>query len=155
MNLTEAEKGYLAGLFDGEGCIGYYERCTKNVPYHSASLHICMTEKHAVEWIMKRVGYGKISFSEKSGNRKSVWSWQLCNKPQILEVLLFIRPYLLVKAEQVDVVLALWETEKTFPARVVSDELINLRKEAMNTMRLLKRAPVEGVETRQAESSIH
>jgi hypothetical protein len=150
MNLTEAEKGYLAGLFDGEGCVGYYERWTKAVPYHSASLHVCMTDRRAPEWIMNKVGYGKISFSQKSGERKSVYSWQLCNKPQIQEVLKAIRPYLTVKGEQVDLLFELWKAEEAFPIRVVSPELINIRENTMNRIKLLKQT-VEGVETRRAQ----
>ena len=152
MKLTDAEIGYLAGLFDGEGCVGYYSRSTKGVPYHSASLHICMTDKRAPEWIMNTVGYGKISVSEKPGNNRTVYSWQLCNKPQIQEVLRMIRPYLVVKADQVDALMALWEAETTFPSRKVSTELIAIRQNAMNHIRELKQVSAEGVETRRAES---
>lgn len=152
--MTETEKAYFAGIFDGEGCVGYYTRYTKGIPYHSASLHICMTERHAIDWVVQAVGYGRVSFSEKSGNRKSVWSWQLCNKPRILELLTVIRPYLTVKAEQVDTLFALWKAEEAFPVRILSPELIALRQATADKMRALKTS-AEGVETRQAESSIH
>lgn len=154
MNLTEAEKGYLAGIFDGEGCVGYYTRFTKGVPYHSASLHICMTDKRPITWIMDKIGYGYVSFSEKSGKRKSVYSWQLCNKPQIQEVLKAIRPYLTGKGDQVDLLFTLWSIEDTFPTRTITPELILLRQNTADRIKSLKRTFVEGVETRQAESSI-
>ena len=153
MKLTEAEKGYLAGLFDGEGCVGYYCRSAKSWPsYHSASLHIAMTERQSIDWIMERVGYGHVSYVKKSDGRKSVYSWQLCNKLHIQEVLEAICPYLKVKANQVDTLLILWEAEKAFPARVVSEELIELRQQAADDIKLLKQAKWEGVETRRAGS---
>jgi hypothetical protein len=152
MNLKETEKAYLAGLFDGEGCVGYYKRTAKGVPYHSASLHICMVDKRAPQWIMDHVGYGKISVSEKPGNRQTVYSWQLCNKPQVYEVLKAIRPYLTIKCDQVDLLFALWEAEKAFPVRTLSDELITLRQTAADQIKLLKQPLVEGVETRRADS---
>ena len=151
MILTEAEKGYLAGLFDGEGCIGYYCRYTKRIPYHSASLHICMTDRRAPEWILNKVGYGHISFCKKSGNRRSVYSWQLCNKPQIQEILRAIRPYLMVKADQVDLLFTLWKAEEAFPVRTISSDLVKLRQITMDQISYLKKAVVEGVETRRAE----
>jgi hypothetical protein len=150
MKLTEAEKGYLAGLFDGEGCVGYYTRLTKNIPYHSASLHICMTDKRAPEWVLKTVGCGRISVSQKPNGNRTVYSWQLCNKPQIQEVLNVIRPYLLVKADQVDLLFALWEAEKVFPERTLSPALISLRQGVADQIKALK--VVEGVETRRAGS---
>lgn len=154
MNLTEAEKGYLAGLLDGEGCVGYYCRYTKNQPYHSASLHICMTDKKPSEWLMAKVGFGKVSYSTKPGIRKAVYSWQLCNKPQVQAVLRLIRPLLLVKASQVDVLFDLWEAEKAFVERELSPELITIRQKAADQIKALKNSDTEGVETRRAGSLV-
>ena len=155
MNLTDIEKGYLAGLLDGEGCVGYYTRLTKGVPYHSASLHICMTDPRPAEWLMEQVGYGKVSFSFKPEGHKPVYSWQLCKQPQIKEVLIAIRPFLLVKGDQVDVLLKLWEHEETLPKRQVTTEVIRFRQQVADEMKRLKTvipAFVESVETRRAES---
>ena len=137
MNLTEIEKAYLAGLFDGEGCVGYYKRMTKQVPYHSASLHVCMTDPRPVQWVMDKVSYGKISISYKANSRRTVYSWQLCNKPQIQEVLEAIRPYLIVKGDQVDVILSHWKLEERLP-KGVTPELIAQRESVIERLRILK-----------------
>lgn len=156
MNLTETEKAYLAGLFDGEGCVGYYKRGShKGVPYHSASVHICMTDSRPVKWVMEKVGHGNISFSIKSGNRHNVYSWQLSHQSHVREFLLAIRPYLLLKADQVDLLFGLWTIEDELPKGhySVSPSVVSRREELFLKMKQIKtvRAP-EGVETRRAGS---
>jgi hypothetical protein len=154
MKLTDLEIGYLAGLFDGEGCVGYYKRSAHGTPYHSASLHICLTDQIVTDWIMDRVGYGKVSRCLKPDGRRTAYSWQLCNRHQIREVLEVIRPLLLVKATQVDVLLSLWQMEEKLPQgpNHVDANLIALRQNTANTIKQLK---TESVETRRAGSSIH
>lgn len=155
MTLTDTEKGYFAGLLDGEGCVGYYTRFTKGIPYHSASLHICMTDPRPAQWLMEKVGYGKISFSLKGGNRKSVYSWQLCNRSQIQEVLRMLRPFLLVKGDQVDALIRLWEFEENLPKRQLTTSIIEFRQQIADEMKRLKTEIVvfpERVETRRAGS---
>lgn len=153
MKLTDAEKGYLAGLFDGEGCVGYYRRYTKGISYHSASLHICSTDLRAIEWVATKVGYGNVT-STQNGTRKVAYSWQLCNKPQVEEVLKMIRPYLIIKADQADALFTLWKIEETLPKgyKSLTPETIALRQRMADEIKRLKRCVFEGVETRRAES---
>lgn len=155
MNLTETDKAYLAGLLDGEGCVGYYTRHTKGVLYHSASLHICMTDPRPAQWIIQVAGCGRVSFSLKPAGRKPVYSWQLCNQPEIRQLLSLIRPFLKVKGEQVDVLVQLWEHEDTLPKRKVTPEVIIYRQRVANEMKRLKTVDGEGVETRREASVIH
>ncbi|MCA1841303.1 MAG: hypothetical protein LC723_13435 [Actinobacteria bacterium] len=159
MTLTETDKAYLAGLFDGEGCVGYYNRgITKGVAYHSASVSICMTDLRPIQWVLDVVGYGAISFSEKPESRRKVCSWQLTNQKQIRELLAALRPYLKLKAEQVDVLLALYEVEDQLPKGPgsVTPEVVTRRQEVVAAMKSMKRAVyvVEGVETRRAGTSL-
>lgn len=155
MNLSETDKAYFAGLLDGEGCVGYYTRYTKGVPYHSASLHICMTDPRPAQWIVETIGCGKVSFSLKSEGRKPVYSWQLCNQPHIRQLLMAIRPFLKVKGEQADVLLRLWEHEDVLPKRRITPEVIKYRQRVADEVKRLKMVGGEGVETRREGSVIH
>lgn len=151
--ITETDKAYLAGLFDGEGCIGYYNRGTiKGKSYHSASVTISMTDLRPLDWLKKLVGYGKISFITKSGNRRNVYSWQLSNQTDIKDFLTMIRPFLKLKADQVDLLFELWEEESSFN-RKLTPAIIDRREDLVRKMKELKRSHVvEGVETRRAGS---
>lgn len=155
MKLTDTDKAYFAGLLDGEGCVGYYARTSKNVMYHSASLHICMTDPRPAQWIMGTLRCGRVSFSLKPGNRKPVYSWQLCNQPEIRQLLMIIRPFLLVKGEQVDVILHLWELEDSDPKRKLTPAIIKRRQYVADEVKRLKMVGGEGVETRREGSAIH
>jgi hypothetical protein len=160
MTLTEQEKAYIAGLFDGEGCVGYYNRGTiKNVSYHSASVIVTMTDPRPITWLKTKTGMGNISVGVKSGNRRNAYSWQLSNQKQIIEFLSTIRPFLMVKADQVDLLFQLWqEEEETLPEGPgrITEKVVKRREEAVTEIKNLKSVVyvVEGVETRRAESSI-
>lgn len=111
-----------------------------------------MTDSRPSEWLMEKLKVGKVSFSMKPGNRKPVYSWQLCNKPQIQAVLRLIRPFLLVKASQVDTLFTLWDAEEDLLGKGLSTELITLRQRAADQIKALKYSNTEGVETRRAGS---
>lgn len=160
MILTETDKAYIAGIIDGEGCIGYYNRGShKGVPYHSASVHISMTDPRPIKWLKDKVGYGTVSFVTKSGNRRNVYSWQLSNQSELKEFLKTIRPFLLLKGDQVDLLFDLWNVEDTLPKGhgSVTPEVVQYRTDIAAKIKTLKTVShiVEGVETRRAESSIH
>ena len=106
LNLTELEKAYLAGLFDGEGSIGYYN----SKPY----LTITNTDARIFNWIKQRISIGIIKTRSRVGSlgKKPTWEWSVRNKLQVVLVLEAIRPYLIIKVDQVDLLLSLWDAEK-------------------------------------------
>lgn len=108
MILTETEKSYLAGLFDGEGCIGYYFK--SKIKCHVASLAIYNTNTKVMQWIKDKTGYGGIYLNK--GGKHCGWQWQLNSRSQIIEFLKVIRPYLIIKADQVDLLFSLWDAEQ-------------------------------------------
>jgi len=118
-----------------------------------------MTDNRPVQWVFDTVDCGSISFSEKSGGRRKVCSWQLTNQKQIRAFLKAIRPYLKLKSDQVDVLLAFWDAEDLLLKGhgSVTQEVVETRSHLVNIMKNLKRAvhDVEGVETRRAGTSIH
>ena len=139
MNLSDTDTAYIAGLFDGEGCVGYYRR----QQYHSASLHVCMTDPRPVMWLLDKVKCGRISISEKhDGRRKTVYSWQLGRKDQIRELLTAIRPHLKLKGDQVDILFHLWdfEADNISEDGGISNKVSQFREDVVTQMRLLKRA---------------
>lgn len=155
MNLSETDKAYLAGIFDGEGCVGYYNANTSSeTPAHHASVHICNINKQVIEWVQEKVGGGRISLMGMNDPKRRVaYQWQLGRKSQVKAFLESIRPFLIVKAAQVDTLLAMFDEESTYPARTITPELIELRQRTERNLKAMKWAGAEGVETRQAEPS--
>jgi hypothetical protein len=139
MKLTDAEIAYLAGIFDGEGCVGYYQRGDR---YHSASLHIASTDPRITQWIMDKLGCGSVSIRPASGRCKTAYSWQLCNRAEIQQVLSMIRPWLCSKGDQVDLLFSLWEWESSQLPRKVTPKLLARRTAVAQEMKDLKSATI-------------
>lgn len=70
LNLTETEKAYLAGLFDGEGCIGLY--CEQGSNYFATYLYLVNSDFRAARWLMDKVPYGQIKPRSRYVNRP-IW----------------------------------------------------------------------------------
>ena len=139
INITETEKAYLAGLFDGEGTIGYYFKTA--LRYHLAQLAIYNCDPKVMTWLKNRVSIGKVYLSKgKNANYKG-WQWQLNSKSQIIEFLSNIRPYLIIKADQVDLLFSLWIAEQKIRSKhKLSQDIIDLRNMTMRELKQLKTA---------------
>jgi len=108
MRLTKLEKAYLAGLFDGEGTVGYYHK-TK-LGYHIVQVAIYNSDPTIMAWIQDRISFGSIVSNKVSKHRG--WAWMVSSKTQAKQFLKVIRPYLVIKAEQVDLLLSFLDAEQ-------------------------------------------
>lgn len=108
--LTEMEKlAYVAGIVDGEGTITI-ERMTH--PRFSAgfALHpiltISNTDKKLIEFCKKALNLlHAITRHIKGPRRKVSWRIDVTKKETVLEKLLALRPYLITKSKQADLVM--------------------------------------------------
>jgi len=104
-DLTKWEKAYAAGLFDGEGCVCVYMR--KSGTAHGrkdralrTNLIITGTDLRPLQWLQER-WQGSVKIWTPRPNHKAVGAWRVfSNQADIFAR--DIRPYLLVKAEQLD-----------------------------------------------------
>lgn len=159
--LSETDKAYLAGLFDGEGCVGYYNASRTSIlrpGYFHTSVHICNTYPQVIEWVAAVTGIGRVQSTFRNEKHRTAYQWQLGKKADVIVFLTAIRPYLIVKAAQVDVILSHHQLESSYVQRhgSVTPEIVKSRQITSDMMKLLKRIPfVEGVETGQAGSQVH
>lgn len=87
-SMTESEVAWLAGLFDGEGCIKFSGKS-------SAYLVISMSDLDILEKALERTGAGNIYSSRApSENRKPMWEWSVCQKIQVELLIKLIYPWL-------------------------------------------------------------
>jgi hypothetical protein len=115
--MTEAERAYVAGLLDGEGCISMF--LAKQVQANGTvgqrigvSLSMYMTHKETVEYIKFATGTtGNILPIPGRENRRDQWLW----KPNLKEayaVLQQCEPYMITKKENVRLFIKIMDIRK-------------------------------------------
>ena len=112
-SLTNVEKGYIAGIVDGEGWIGLVNRTDRRNKDNincQAYLMIGSTDKRLLDYLVKVTGLGHISKkyyakdNKYAQNRKP--SWLLRFSPNSMRDLLpLIIPYLIIKRRQAEIAL--------------------------------------------------
>jgi hypothetical protein len=94
-SFLKSEPAYLAGFFDGEGCI----RVNKTPTEHSPSYHLIVTiannDRSILDSCLKLYG-GDVRKKDK----RDCYSWSLFNKVHIKQFLLDALPYLVVKRDE-------------------------------------------------------
>ncbi len=99
--MTEVEKAWLAGLFDGEGCA--WSRWPKRSNVHA---EIKMSHKPTVEKV-NSLFPGSFVKGQLSGlNIRSQWRWRLDTK-RTKEFLSLILPYLVTKRREAELAIRL------------------------------------------------
>ena len=139
MNLTETEKAYIAGLFDGEGSIGYYQRGDgKFIP----DMRITNTDFNLKQWLEKRLPFGSYKVYKRAG-RKVNWEWEIRGKALIADVCHLILPFLVVKKPQVCLLLDLLDAEQEAGCKAgikTPDNIYQLRVDVIQKLKDLKDA---------------
>ncbi len=109
MPLTEIEKAYAAGIIDGEGCVSLSRR----KKYLTPTVQVKNTRFDLLQWMKTRWGGSIYINHESRTNRKPCGVWSVAGQKAI-NVLRDVQLYLIVKAEQAKVVLALprWYTSE-------------------------------------------
>ena len=112
---VSAQLAYIAGLFDGEGCVQFKKRMDTKGRLKSGkirrsnstiiTLEISMTDQPVVRWIHKilKVGSVNINIKNKSPSSKPHWKDQLrwrCGYRDALKVAKLLFPYARVKREK-------------------------------------------------------
>jgi hypothetical protein len=104
-NITEIQKAYIAGFFDGEGSIGVYfnKSSRKNNPKKYAKLLIRMSQndRRVLDWIQEIIGCGSVHAKKKKPDRALQHDLVLSHEQARL-LINEIKPYLKVKMEQVE-----------------------------------------------------
>ena len=74
--VSETDISYIAGLFDGEGCITYkqYMRKRKHqkkaYPTWSIRMEMSMTDESVLRWVHEVLGVGTLTKKPRKGKRK-------------------------------------------------------------------------------------
>lgn len=93
--LKQMDVAWFSGLFEGEGCVGYYvDKRNPNTGY--VRLQIESTDKDIVDRLVEIWG-GKIWFNtspSKPKHHKPSWRWYISNKKEVRFIIEKMYPYL-------------------------------------------------------------
>ena len=102
---------YIAGLFDGEGCVTCKQKKTKRKDrggkiYNQWYIRceITMTDRHVIEWIHETLGFGwcaEKKYNTRPKHYKRQWRW-CCGYQDALVFAKIIWPYVQVKVHAIE-----------------------------------------------------
>ena len=155
--MTDGELGYIAGMIDGDGCIG----AQKNSNCKTYRPYIVVAQKNpaVIDWLHERFGGYVDLVYRKHGNRKCHYlRWVLTNQ-RAVDVLNLCLRFLVSKHEQAKLAIALVEDTKSgyLRGQRVPDELIERQKnfylqiKGLNSPATTERAKSNYLDMQQSE----
>ena len=117
--MNQNDIAYIAGLFDGEGSVSYYQRKEKRKDKKKAynfwmiRCELSMTDQYVVEWMHEVLGVGTVCkrLPTKSWiGKKTQWRWR-CSHRDALVFAKLLWPYAQVKLHKLEQIIDHYEPE--------------------------------------------
>ena len=143
-DITETQKAWMAGIFDGEGYVGIRYRTvyTHKRRVFRLWVSISNTYKPALELIKKITGIGCIyDRKQPTKNFKTTYEYILADygAEQFLRM---IFPYSVIKREQIELALQFRRLGQKVPFEKIPEENLRIAGEMSEEMKRLKRKQV-------------
>ena len=129
-----SEIAYIAGLFDGEGCITCKKKPTKRADrkgkvYNQWYIRceIAMTDKEVISWLHETLGFGwsaEKRYSKRPKNYKRQWRW-CCGYRDALTFAKLIWPFAQVKLHKIEQIIDHYEPN----IQDLDDNIVDLASE--------------------------
>ena len=135
--MKKSDAAYLAGLFDGEGCITYKQKMRQRRPVEKAyptweiRMEINMTHQSVIRLIHEMTGVGTVAKKPPGKGqlgKKMQWRWR-CGYRDAYYVCRNIAPHSHVKLDKVQKIIDHYADKKMMNGKVVS---IKEYREVMN-----------------------
>lgn len=91
--LSESQKGWIAGIIDGEGWIGIDKRSRR------ATIQVNNTCPAMIDQLFRYCGGSIYPTKRKQPHHKDVWTWVLSRRANVIGLLAVIGPFLVAKKE--------------------------------------------------------
>lgn len=106
VEIQRIQDAYAAGLVDGEGCL-HLTTSGRNRSAWTAKVTINMAvgAKPVLEAMRETYGGGLCLNRQRTETHQEVWLWSLTAKDELTAFLTAVRPYLMVKHQQADILL--------------------------------------------------
>ena len=124
--MTAEEAAYIAGLFDGEGCVSYKQYMRKRkgqkkaYPTWQIRLEIAMTDESLLMWLHEVLGVGTMGPRKVKQGRKKQWRWR-CSHRDAYYVSLLIWPWSHTKLPKIQQIIQHYADKK-----VMNDNVVDL-----------------------------
>jgi hypothetical protein len=140
ISVTVAELAYLAGIIDGEGCIGLRLPGPSVTP--SVRIEVTNTDRRLISWLSDRFG-GYSSGPVRPTNSKLAYRWTLAKRDDVRSLLEAMLPYLVIKDRQASLALEFFSNCPPLPqGPAATQEERILRLHYLEQMSLLNRKGV-------------
>ena len=153
--LTETEKAYLAGFFDGDGCVNIAIRQGKDAltPSHYLQVIFSQCDQAFLGRWCNKVGMGTVHENAPLRNphitqTKALWHWRLYDR-QAESMLRMMLPYLDIKHEQAEIALQFMNTKGTGGPHATPRGILQLREHYKQLLSDAKRGRTEKPEELQ------
>lgn len=143
MSYVNTELAWIAGFFDGEGCVCIYR--SKEAPSqlrrngrgrHVLTLSLTQKTKEILDWVASMFG-GRV---EKYRTSKPCYTWTLCGRDKQRAFIYAVLPYLKLKKRQAELALEYLDTvldEKQGYSPTPND-VLEIRQHILDEVKLLK-----------------
>lgn len=98
---------YFAGIVDGEGCVTIVKYKYPTHVQHNLSLHIANNNLNLINWVIGNFG-GNLIIVKQPNYSKNSYVVRWYRRDDILEILTWIYPYLIIKKKIVRIILKKW-----------------------------------------------
>ena len=132
--IPETERAYIAGLFDGEGCVSYKQYNRKRAhnkkayPTWQIRLEIAMTDKSVLVWLNEILGVGTVGEkrykTKYTKGWKRQWRWR-CSHRDAFYVCCLIRPWTHVKLPEIQKIIQHYSERKL---KIMNDKVVDLKE---------------------------
>ena len=132
MTITTEDLSYIAGLFDGEGCIQCKQVIDtkrksrpKRYKVWRITMEISMVDEDIIRWVHETLGVGTVLLNVKNKSPsskphwKNQWRWR-CSHRQAYKVSKLLWPYIKLKLPKVEQIIDHYEPEFLMNDKVVS-----------------------------------
>lgn len=107
--LTDAERAWMAGFFDGEGSVGLYRKFKEGVFYAvTTRINVSQTDRTVLDKFYGVFGGALTLISRpdrKNSKHTQYWTWTCDSTASANLFLQTVRPFLVGKAEEADIVM--------------------------------------------------
>ena len=132
--IPECDRAYIAGLFDGEGCVSYKQYNRKRAhnkkayPTWQIRLEIAMTDKSVLVWLNEILGVGTVGEkrykTKYTAGWKKQWRWR-CSHRDAFYVCCLIWPWTHVKLPEIQKIIQHYSERKL---TIMNDKVVDLQE---------------------------
>ena len=131
---------YLAGLFDGEGCVLINKATKRRYSYHRLRVQLTNLNPSPLKMAMELFGGSILIHKNRRENQQDIWDWSV-EYTRAVEFLEEIFPYSIIKKDEIEIALDFMNSKKRYGRGGVPINEFRKRERFKQELQELKRQP--------------